>query len=203
MASRASPAGEASKSLQVVPGDDPGQLRVVLALQVLCHGEVPGAPGLPAEPTQGDIADQALEESILASLDRPRVTYWLDQLSPAQRMQKHFDFGGVLSGENRETGDVEGLSEHGGILDECPFFSTEPVETSADDGLEGFRDDQLGQVADDPIIPGFARQLPLSEQASQQLDCIEGDACGALHDGLGRRLWDSGNGAMYQREHVF
>ena len=106
------------------------------------------------------------------------------------------DFVGVLSGENGQTRDVECLAEHGGILDECPFFSTEPVEASPDDGLEGFRDDQLGQVADDPIIPSFTSELPLSEQASQQLDCIEGDACGALHDGLGRRLGDSRYGAM-------
>ena len=124
MASRASPAGDDFQRLQVVSGDDPGQLRVVLAFQVLRYGEVPGAPGLPAEPAQGDIADQTLEESILASLHRPRVPYRLDQLSPAQRMQMHFDFGGVMSGENGQTGDVEGLAEHGGILDECPFFST-------------------------------------------------------------------------------
>jgi hypothetical protein len=76
----------------------------------------------------GDLADDRLDEAVLAALRRAGVLRDLEDLAPDERSQPRLQDGSVLPGDGRQGIGREGLAQDGGILEEAPVEWIERIE---------------------------------------------------------------------------
>ena len=95
----------------------------------------------------GDLADERLDERVLAALGAAGVGLVREQLAPHERPQPRLEVGLLDPGHDREPGQREALAEDGGVHDEAPVGRVEAVEPGGDQRGQRLRDGQGGEVA--------------------------------------------------------
>ncbi len=111
-------------------GQDAGELGVADRLVDPRDGEVPSAPVSPRQRRVRDLADERLDESILAALRRARVGLELEELAADEIAQTELDLRlglGSTAHRSQDRGH-ERLAEDRGVLDEHAVGRLEGVE---------------------------------------------------------------------------
>ena len=107
------------------------------------HGPVLLGPRRSRDLAVGDIADEQVQEGVLAlALDR-RTPLAADELLARQRMQALLDGGPIAPVHLRDRPRPEDLAEDRGILQQRLLLRLEAVEPGGDDSLDGLRQRQL------------------------------------------------------------
>ena len=78
---------------EVVRGEGAGQLVVAERLEVAGGRKVPGPPLALGQRAVGDLADQRLDEAVLAALGRARVGLDLEELAPDEGPEPRLELG--------------------------------------------------------------------------------------------------------------
>ena len=161
--------------------------KLVLAerLEMACRGEVAVATVALGQSRVGDLADERLDEAVLASFGRPRIDLLDEDLAPDETAQPRLEIGRIGRGDGSQTGRREALAEHRGVLQEGPIGRVEGIETRRDERVERLRDGQLGQVADGHVRSVAFGQAVVGDQHPDRLDGIQGDAVCPSDDRLG------------------
>ena len=165
---------------QVVAGQRAGELVGAERLEEARRGEVPGLPVRAGQRVVGHLADEGLDEGVLAAFRRSGIALLGEQLASDQRAQALLQLGGIDARHRGEAGQGERLAEGSGIGDEQPVGRVEPVEPACDQGGERLRHGQRGQVAERPVDPLFERETALGEEHPDRLYGVQRDAVGAL-----------------------
>ena len=76
---------------QVVRREGAGQLVVAEPLEVARRGEVPRAAVAAGQRAVGHLADERLDEGVLAAFRRARVGFEVEQLAPDQRAKARLE----------------------------------------------------------------------------------------------------------------
>ena len=84
-ASASGPSGRAVVGGDVVSGERAGQLVLASAFEEAGRGEVPGPAVAPGQRAVRDLADERLDEAVLAALGRSRVGLEREDLAPDER----------------------------------------------------------------------------------------------------------------------
>ena len=124
-------------------------------------GEVPRlAVGL-RERLVGDLAQQVLEEAVLAVLGRARVGLDAEDLLAGERGEDRLELGLGAAPQRRERLLRERLAEHGRVLDDAALGRREPVEPRRDQRVQRLghleRLDRPGRPVDGPLLDERAR----------------------------------------------
>ena len=104
---------------EVVAGQRAGQLVVAERLVVARRGEVPRAPVAPRERAVGDLADERLDEPVLAALRRARIALDVEQLAPDEVAQARLELVGATPLDRGQRIGGEDLAEDGRVLEEA------------------------------------------------------------------------------------
>ena len=107
---------------EVVPGEAAGDLVGLEALEEPGRGQVADLAILLRQGVVGDLADQGLDEGVLAMLGRARIGLAGEQLAPDERPQARLELGLRNPGNGREAGEGEALAEDGGVRHERPVL---------------------------------------------------------------------------------
>ena len=79
--------GGAAEGVEIVAGDHPGALVAALGLEVAGRGEMAGQPLAPGQPPVGHLAQDALDEAVLAALGRARIVVEEEDLALDQAVE--------------------------------------------------------------------------------------------------------------------
>ena len=90
----------------------------------------------------GDLADQRLDEGVLAPFRRARVDLLDKELAADQRPKARFEGRRLHAGHGRQRGRAEALAEDRGVGDEAPVRRVELVEPGGDERRQRLRDRQ-------------------------------------------------------------
>ncbi len=96
------PVGGVAVGRQVVARQRAGQLVGLERLEVARRGEVADLPVALRQRVVGDLADERLDERVLAALWRARVDLLDEQLAPDERPQPRLDRCDVLARHRRD-----------------------------------------------------------------------------------------------------
>ena len=172
---------------QVVAGEGSRDLVRAEALEEARGGEVAAlAVGL-GQGVVGDLADQGLDEGVLAVLRAARVGLEGEQLAANEPAQSRLELGLVDPGHGGEARRGEALADDRGIRHERPVVGGEAVEPARDERRQRFGDRQAGQVADRSVGAVDDGKAPLGDEHPDRLDGIQRDAVRAGDDGRDRR----------------
>ena len=103
---------------EVVPREGSRELVGPEALEEAGGGEMAGLAVAPRERVVGDLANERLDESVLAALRRAGVGLEGKELAPDEGAEARFELDPVDSRYRCEPGEGEGLAEDGGIAEE-------------------------------------------------------------------------------------
>ena len=103
------------------------------------HCPVLLGPRCPRDLAVGDVADEQVQEGVLAlALDR-RPPLAADELLACERVQALLDCCPIATVHLRDRARPEDLAEDGGILEQCLLLRLEAVEPGSDDALDCLR----------------------------------------------------------------
>ena len=181
------PGGGLPERLHVVGGDDRGQLVVSEGLEVVRGREVPrSAIGL-RERGVGNLPDHRLGERVHAALRRPRVGVELEELLPRELPEPRLERLARLAGDRREPVRREALAQHRCVLQQAAVLHRQRVQPSRDQGVQGGRDVQLGDLAEQLVPVGPRLENAPVREHPHGLDRVHRHALGAGDDALDAR----------------
>ena len=105
---------------QVVAGQGAGQLLAAEGLEVARGSQVANLAIALGQRVVGDLADECLDEGVLAALGRAGVDLLDEQLAPDEGAQARLEGRLVDAGDGRQGRRAEALAEHGGVGDDGP-----------------------------------------------------------------------------------
>src|SRR5581483_781428 len=126
--------GRGPVRVEVVGGDDLDDLVLLRApdgRQVACGGEVLLLPLPPRDRLVGDVADDVLEERVLAALGRPRIGLNPEHLLTHERGERGFEGTLIEPADGGEALLRERLPEDGAVLHEPPSAGASPSSRAA------------------------------------------------------------------------
>ena len=188
--------------LDEVRRDDLGQL--VLGRrggEMLGGREVARAPLPSGECLVRDVADEVLQEAVLAVLRRARVGLKRDDLLAHERMKQCVELRLAEPGECGERCARKRLSEHGSVLQQPALLRRQTVETGGDQRMQGFRHLECLDLADGSVDGAFLDERAAVEQHPHGLDGIERNTLRAGKDLIAQTLRQAGNEAAQQLIH--
>ncbi len=181
---------------EVVGGDDLDHL-VLLAGegggQVLGRSQVAVAAVALGERLVGNVADEVLQEAVLAVLGRARVGLDAEHLLAHERGEEQLELRLGEAGESREPGPRECLAEHGPVLEQAPLRGGEAVEARRDQGVQRLWHLERADFADRPVDRTLPHEQAAVEQHPHRLDRVERDALGPREDLLAHRFRQAGD----------
>ena len=157
--------GDDLDHLVLLPGEGGGQ--------VLGRCEVAGAALALGERLVGDVADEILEEAVLAVLGRARVGLDAEHLLAHERGEERLELRLCQAGESGEPGRRERLAEHGSVLEQAPLLGREAVEARRDQGVQRLRHLERADLADRPVDRTLSHEQAAVEQHPHRLDRVE------------------------------
>ena len=157
-------------------GERAGQLVFAQTLEEPRRRQVPAPPVALGQRPVRHLADQRLDERVLAAFGRSRIDVMDEQLAPDERTETGVEALGVEAADGSETRHGEALPEDGRIADERSIGRVECVETGRDERLERGRDGQIGQCR----TP--CRPVPAATSIRIGLDRVQRDAVGPGDD---------------------
>ena len=170
---------------EVVGGQGTDELVLAERLEMPRRGEMPVAAVTLGQRRVRDLADERLDEAVLAAFRRPRVDLLDEDLAPDETAQSRLELGRVGCGDGRQPGRGEALAEDGRVLEEGPIGRVERVEACGDERVQGLRDGKLGQVADGDVPPVALGEPFVGDEHPDGLDRVQGDPVRAPDDRLG------------------
>jgi hypothetical protein len=186
---------------QVVSGEGSGELVRPEAFEEAGRSEVTDLAVAPRQRPVRDLADERLDERVLAALGRSRVGVQHEQLAPDEGPQVPDERRLLEAADRGERRRREALAEHRGVLQEGAVGRLEGVETARDEGSQRLRHGEVGQIAGRPVDAVDERESTLREQHADRLDGVERDAVGARDDDFRCRLREPRHEAAQQLAH--
>jgi hypothetical protein len=92
----------------------------------------------------GDLADEGLDERILAPLGAARIGLKGEQLAPDEPPKARLDVGRGDARYGGQPRDREALAEDGGVRDQGSIVEPQPVEAAGDERRERLGDREVG-----------------------------------------------------------
>ena len=196
--------GRGPMRCQVMGRQRAGKLVVAERLEVARRREVSAAPVAQREGRVGDLADDGLDERVLASLRRSRIDLTVEEVGSDQGAQPLLEDIGFEAAHRGQRRGRERLSEHGRVLDEHPVLGREGVEPRRDQRVEGLRDREVAQLPRrfEPAVVALDEPA-VGDQHPDRLDRIQRDALGTRHDRADRRLGQAADEPTQQLAHAF
>ena len=173
---------------EVMPGQASGKFPGPQRLEEAGCGEVANVPVGPRKRVVGDLADQGLDERVLAPLGAARVSLKGEQFAPDEPAKARRKVRGGDARHRRQPRNREALAEDGGVGHQGSILEPQPVEAAGDERRERLGDREVGQVADRPIRPALVREPSLGEEHPDRLHCVERDSARPPHDRADRVL---------------
>ena len=102
-------------------------------------GEVPRLPLALRERLVGDVADEVLEEAVLAVLGRARIGLDAEDLLADERGEQRLELGLAQPASAASACLRERLAEHGAVLEQPPLLRREAVEPRGDQRVQRLR----------------------------------------------------------------
>ena len=164
----------------IVRRQDPGQLLAVERLEVPRGGEVARPAILLREGLVGDLADQPLDEDILAALRRSRVVLECQDLAPNEASKPGLEGDLRVPGERLECRGSEAEAEHGRVLDQGTIGRGQPVDPGADEAAQRLGDGELVDLALEPEAVAVGDQATVVDEHPDGLDGKERDPVRSL-----------------------
>ncbi len=131
---------------QVVRGERTGQLIFAQTLEEPRRRQMPAPPIALGQRPVCHLADERLDERVLAAFGRSRIDVVDEQLAPDERTEAGVEALGVEAADGREARQGKALSEDRRITDERSIGRVECVEAGCDECLERCRDRQISDV---------------------------------------------------------
>ena len=153
------------------------------AAQVLGGCQMPGTALSLRERLVGDVADEVLEEAVLAVLGRARVGLHTEHLLAREGDEHRLEVG-VGARKRRQRVSREGLAEHGRVLEQSTLLRREPVEPRGDQCVQRLRHLERLDLARQPVRGAVLDEQAAVEQHPHGLDRVERDALGASEDAV-------------------
>ena len=167
---------------QVVVRERAGQLVIAEPLEVAGGGQVTRAAVPARQRPVGDLADERLDELVLAPFGRPRIRLDVEQLATHEVPQLGFEVARRNPAHASQRIGGEDLAEHRGVLEERPIGGLQRVEPRGDQRAQRIGNGDVRQVADRLVDVADASDATVRQQAAHRLDGVEGDALGTPHD---------------------
>ncbi len=136
---------------QVVARLHARQLVLADRLDETCRGDVACAAVAATERAVGDLADERLDEPVLATLRRSGVGFDLEQLPTDKGAQSRLELLRAGAVDGCQTGQREDLPEHRRVLQDGAIDGLERVEAGGDQRPQRLGNGQGPQVADRPV----------------------------------------------------
>src|SRR5579859_6920285 len=159
-------------------------------------------PPLPSrEGLIGDVADEVLQEAVLAVLGRARVGLKRDDFLANQGVEQRIEFCLRELGERGERGARERLPEYRSILEQPALRRRETIQAGGDQRMQRLWHLERLDCADRPVDGTLLDERAAVEQHPDRLDGVERDAFGAGEYLLAQRLRQARNEAGQQLLH--
>ena len=97
------------------------------------------------------MAEQVLQERVLALLGRARVGLQAEHLLAGHRSEQFLQPVGLEATERSQCLRREGLAQHGRVAEQPPLFGREPVEARRDERMKGLRHLERPHLADNLV----------------------------------------------------
>ena len=161
--------GDGVQRVQVVPGDDLGDLFAVAGegrAQVGGHGQVAGLAIAAGDRVVGDLPQHLLGEPVAAPLRRQRVGGYAQHLAADQVGQRVPHRRLVLPGHRDQRLGRERGAQHGGVRDQPPGAGVQGIEPGGQQRVQAVRHGQLADGPGQPVHP-FDRldHVPVHQRA--------------------------------------
>ena len=182
-ASASSASGSSAVGLEQVRGDHLGYLLLgERSREVLGGGQVLGAALLLRQRLVRDLAEQVLEEAVLAVLGRARVGLEAEHLLADQAGEQRLELRLGRSGQRGQRSARERLPEHGRIAEQPPLLGRETVEAGGDQRVQRLRHLERLDLAGTPVDRAVLDEQPAVEQHPHRLDRVQRHALCARED---------------------
>ena len=187
---------------EVVEGNDLDDFLFAPALfELVCGHEVPCFAVGSGQCFVGDLAEQVLEEAVLAVLGGARVGLDAEDFFAGEGGEERLELGFGSAAERGECVFGERLAEHSGVLDHAPLIRREAVEAGRDQGVQ-----RLGHLvcldgAGEPVGGAVLDEGAAVEQHPDRLDGVERDPFGAREDLGAQAVREAGHEAREQLLH--
>ena len=162
-------------------------------LKVACGREVAGLAIRLRERVVGDLADQRLDEAVLAPFGRPGVGLLGEDLPPDQAAQMRLQLRLAHAGHCGEGRWREALAEDRRVVDEAPVGDLKAVEPGRDQRGQRLRDRECREIAGRDVDAVMEREPAFRDQHAHRLHRVERDPVGPGHDGPGGFVRQAGH----------
>ncbi len=188
--------------VDVVLRQDARQLLVAERLVVARRRQVPCSPVVAGQGGVGDLAQQPLDEPILAPLRRARIVVPHQDLAAAEVVQHSVDVVGIRAGDGAERGRAERESQHRCVLHERALRRRKAIDPRGDERMERFRHGELAEIADGAEGVAVALDAAVIQQRAHRLDRIQRDALRAPDDPVDDAVRQTGHEPAHHRSHL-
>ncbi len=195
------PGGRVAIRVEIVAGQDAGDLVVAERLEVLGRCEMASPALALRQRPVGDLADHRLHEEVLAPLGGARIDLDPEQLPVHEPSQATVDLGLVHPRERRQRVGGEAEPQDRGILEQRPVRRVEPVETCRNERVEGLRDRQPVERAAHRVDVAVADEAFVGHEHPDGFDGVQGDPFGSSQDRPDRRLGQARDEPIEERPH--
>ena len=178
-----------------------GQLVGRHSFEIASRGEVVRLPIALGQHAVRDLADQGLDECVLAPLGRARIGDVDEELAPDEVSQVRLELLFRIAGHGGKAREREALAEYGRDADEGPLCWIERVEPRGDQRLERLRHRERREVLRRDVAITLERKATLREERAHRLDGVERDPVGPPDDGAHGVLRQPGDEAGEQLAH--
>ena len=176
------PVGRIRVGGEVMAGQPTGDLVRPEALEEPGRCQVTGLPIALRQGVVRDLADQSLDESVLAPFGRAGIGLEREQLALDERPQTGLDLVLADTRDRGETSGRETLAENGGVGDERAVGRRQTVKPAGDQGGERLRDRQVDQIADWSVDAVVDLEPTLGDEHPDRFDCVQRHAFRAPDD---------------------
>ena len=185
----------------VVLGQRTGDALVVERLEVARGGDVHPPPIALGEGPVGDLADEALDEPVLALFGRARIRLEREHLAADECPEPPGHLVRRQSTDGCQRVHAECLADHRRCLEERSIRGVQPVQSRGDQRVQRRGHRQLREVAGRAIDAVLERDEALAQEHPNRLDGIQRDPLRSLENALGDRLREPGNQSAEQLAH--
>ena len=138
-----------------------------------------------------DVADEVLQEAVLAVLGRARVGLQAQHLLAHERGEQRLELLGREPRQRPQAVAGERLAEHGAVRKKPALVGGEAVQPRGDQCVQRLRHLELADLRDRTIHGAVLRDQAAVEEHSHRLDGIQRNAFGALEDLFPRPLGEA------------
>ena len=121
----------------------------------------------------GDVADEVLQEAVLAVLGRARVGLDAEHLLAHQRGEQRLELGLGEPGSAASACSGEGLAEHRGVLEQPALLGGEAVEPGGDQRVQRLGHLERLDLAGRPVDGALLGEQAAVEQHPHRLDRVQ------------------------------